>query len=358
MQFISMDLVGPFLVSGHGHRYALTVICMLTGYVFAIPIPNKEADTVVKAYLSEVYAKFGGSWKILSDNGTEFKNDLFQKVAKELGVTHKIYTAPYHPQSNGRIEGVHRFLKACVGKHVGPNLEWDEVVPLAVSAYNFFPNEHSRESPFFLMFGRDPMTPTNTLLGPRIRYFGNDFSMMSLEALRRCYQIVTDNLRFAKQRREAPHRVLTRAIVPGDSVLVKQHTATGWEPRYLEGHRVIKLVGKTKALVRDGAGHEREVHLDDLKFHFPAETLADEPIPFGRMARFRVPTHQVEDLGWKTTSALSSIVKSVARVSDSLVTVNACEIKLSTRPWISSTATTPKDVSRDEPPKKQTVKSH
>ena len=51
------------------------------------------------------------SKKILSDNGTEFKNQLFEKVAKELGVEFKCYTAPYHPQSNGRIEGFHHFLE-------------------------------------------------------------------------------------------------------------------------------------------------------------------------------------------------------------------------------------------------------
>ena len=37
----------------------------------------------VTAYVDNVYAKFGGSKKILSDNGTEFKNQLFEKVAKE-----------------------------------------------------------------------------------------------------------------------------------------------------------------------------------------------------------------------------------------------------------------------------------
>ena len=37
----------------------------------------------------------------LSDNGTEFKNELFTTVAKKLGVEHKIYSPPFHPQSNG-----------------------------------------------------------------------------------------------------------------------------------------------------------------------------------------------------------------------------------------------------------------
>ena len=42
---------------------------------------------------------------MLSDNGTEFKNELFTEVAKELGVEYKIYTPPYHPQSNGQNRG-------------------------------------------------------------------------------------------------------------------------------------------------------------------------------------------------------------------------------------------------------------
>ena len=53
-------------------------------------------------------------------------------------------------------------------------LEWDDIVPLACAAYNFLPNEHSRESPFFLMFGRDPLLPFTKLLKPKIRYLGND----------------------------------------------------------------------------------------------------------------------------------------------------------------------------------------
>ena len=103
--------------------------------------------------------KFGGSLKILSDNGTEFKNQLFKKVAKELGVKHKIYTAPYRPSSNGHIEDFHNFFKACISKHVSPRLEWTSVFPLTCAAYNFLPNEHSKESPFFLMFGRDAVLP-------------------------------------------------------------------------------------------------------------------------------------------------------------------------------------------------------
>ena len=160
MDFISMDLIGEFYPpSTHGNKYALTVICMLSGWTWCIPIPHKTAPVVIQAYLKHVHHVFGPSHKILSDNGTEFSNKLFETVAKELGVEHKIYSPPYRPQSNGRIEGFHAFLKTCLTKHVSPSVEWDEVCTLAMAAYNFLPNEHSRESPFFIMFGRDPRLP-------------------------------------------------------------------------------------------------------------------------------------------------------------------------------------------------------
>ena len=39
MEFVSMDLIGEFHPpSSKGNRYALTAVCMLTGYTFCIPI--------------------------------------------------------------------------------------------------------------------------------------------------------------------------------------------------------------------------------------------------------------------------------------------------------------------------------
>ena len=83
MKFISMDLLGEFHPpSSRGNRYALTVICMFTGYTFCIPLPNKMAKTVLKAYMDNVYCQFGGSLKILSDNGTELKTNSWKKSVK------------------------------------------------------------------------------------------------------------------------------------------------------------------------------------------------------------------------------------------------------------------------------------
>ncbi len=112
MHFIAMDLVGHLTTLSKGHQYVLTVIDMLTNYVWCIPIQDKTADIMVSAYLQEVFTKFGGSMKLLSDNGMEFKNQV-ATVADQLGLKH-VFSSPYYPQGNGCIENFHNFLKVCI----------------------------------------------------------------------------------------------------------------------------------------------------------------------------------------------------------------------------------------------------
>ena len=144
------------------------------------------------------------------------------KLAKELGLEYKLYTPPYHSASNGRIEGFHAFLKACIAKHVMPQLEWDVLIPLACAAYNFIPNEHSKESPFFLMFGRDPVLPLNTLPGPKVRYLGNDINILYLEAMKNMFEIAVTNLKLAQEKGAPKDNPLPTKLQPGDTMLVQK----------------------------------------------------------------------------------------------------------------------------------------
>ena len=307
MRFISMDLIGEFHPpSSKGNRYALTVICMFTGYTFCIPIPNKMAKTVLKAYMDNIYCQFGGSIKILSDNGTEFKNRLMEEVSEELGVEYKIYSPPYRSQSNGRIESFHYFLKACIAKHIAPQLEWDDIVPLVCTAYNFLPNEHSRESPYFLMFGRDPLLPLTKLLKPKTRYLGNDENILSLEALKNMYQLVVTNLRYAREKRQ-PKTYVEPKLKEGDFVLVKNHTAKPFQPRFRGNFRVIGQKGNQVEVKPLHGGETTKYHITDIK----KVLLADQAIAqlpdynqLGRLTKLRLNPKDIPDLGWDPQAAL------------------------------------------------------
>ena len=199
MEFISMDLVGRLSRTTSGHEYALTVICMLAGYMCCIPLKTKKAEEIVEKYFTHVAFTFGNNRNILSDNGTEFKNSLFEEVAKQLGVEYKIYSPIYRPQANGRIEGFHKLLKEGISKHMVCSLESDNILPLAAAACNWFPNEHSKEPAFFLMFGQDVVTHFTKLIKCKQRCLGDTKGLLRIEQLCRLYQFTAYNLLKARE---------------------------------------------------------------------------------------------------------------------------------------------------------------
>ena len=304
MQFISMDLIGEFHPpSQQGHRNALTVICMHTNYVFCIPLKTKTAEEVVQAYLHHVYSKFGSSEKNLSDNGTEFKNKLFEEVASQLEVEYKIYTPTYRPQCNGKIEGFHKYLKSCIAKHIINNMEWDEFTDLATAAYNFIPNVSSKESPFFLMFGRDPYMPLNKLLSQAMRYLGTDEGIPDLEALQNLLQMTTTQIEYtATKRNQSFKPVKPHNFKVGDLVLVRNHMSKAFQEKYQDSYRVVKLLGKNQLKVKDQNNCVRQVHIMDVKKTTMPEVLVkniSDYKQFGCAAKLRLNLNNIEDLGWE-----------------------------------------------------------
>ena len=85
-------------------------------------------------------------------------------------------------------------FKACIAKHIHGNAaEWDEVVPLAGAAYNFFPCQTSGESLFVLMF------PFAKLLEPAPRYWGDRGGHLKMDLLRRLYLLTAENVKRARE---------------------------------------------------------------------------------------------------------------------------------------------------------------
>ena len=68
-------------------------IDMLTGFTIAVPIKDKMASTVCDAYRAHIYCIFGSSARILTDNGTEFKNEQMDELCKQLNVKRVLLTS-------------------------------------------------------------------------------------------------------------------------------------------------------------------------------------------------------------------------------------------------------------------------
>ena len=307
MEFIAMDLIEEFHPpSSKGIRYALTAVCMLTGFTFCILIKSKKAEDVMKAYTDNICCVFGPSKKILTDNGTEFKNKLWTDVFKRKHTEHR--TSPiYSPQYNGRIKGFYKFLKATIGKQLQKGLEWDDVIPKATSAYNFFPIQSSKEAPFFLMFGWQAAVK-HMLLGSESRkYLGNKKGLLNIKLMRKLYHVIAYNLaksraaqdgnKYAKEHYHPRPKVLE----PGKNVLVSHHDSKVFKPKYLD-YCVVNMAEKNQVIVKDNHGHETKVHRRDLKVIDSDRKVAemyDELRKEGRRdVQHCMPVKQIPDLNW------------------------------------------------------------
>ena len=308
MEFIAMDLIGEFHPpSSKGNKYALMAVCMLTGFTFCIPIKSKKAEHVMKAYTDNIYCVFGPSKKILTDNGTEFINKLWTDVFKRMCTEHR--TSPiYSPQCNGRIEGFHKFLKTTIGKQLQKRLKWDDVIPKATSAYNFFLTQSSKEAPFFLMFGRQAAVKHMLLDFESPKYLGNKEGLLNIELMRKLYHIIAFNIaksraaqdgnKYAKEHYHPRPKVLE----PGKNAFIRDHDSKVFKPKYLD-YCVVKMAGKSQVIVKDNHGHETKVHRRDLKVidsNAKVVEMYGELRKEGRRdAQHCMPVKQIPDLEWE-----------------------------------------------------------
>ena len=142
--------------SKRGNRYCLVVVDYFSRYAVVVPIPNKSASTVAAALMDRVVLLFGHPGTLLSDNGTEFANELLRRLCEKIG-TRKVFTTPYRPQADGMVERFNRTLLRLLSCFVDDSQqEWDEVLPYVLYAYNTAVSRVTGMSPFTLVFGCDP----------------------------------------------------------------------------------------------------------------------------------------------------------------------------------------------------------
>ena len=88
------------------------------------------------------------------------------QVLKHLGIE-RILSAPYHLQISGKLEVFHKYLKPTLKKlcEKDPS-NWHKYINQVLMSYRVTPNLATAETPFFLVYGRDPNLPLYQLLEP------------------------------------------------------------------------------------------------------------------------------------------------------------------------------------------------
>lgn len=109
-------------------------------------------------------SRHGVPSELLSDRRQAFLSGLLKEVERVLGYR-KVNTMAYHPQTDGLVERFNRTLISMLAKTVERDgKDWDQQLPFVLFAYRASQQQSTLESPFFLLYGRDPCLPTQTVM--------------------------------------------------------------------------------------------------------------------------------------------------------------------------------------------------
>lgn len=242
-----IDLIGPFIPSlKHRNKYVMTCIDHLTGWVEAIPIPNKTNECVWQAFMENIVARYGLPEAIVTDNGGEFTAKDFDSFLKECGVKH-LKTTPYHPQTNGRVERFNGTLKRILRKLVANNeVTWEQRLPEALWAYRQTVHVSIGSSPYQVLFGMAPRQPGQCVPGmrPSLHYK----RLMSARKIARDSQEKKVKETFERRRM---HYSAPPMLHPGDVVLLKVNVTSSLSSKWDPGWMVVEVKGPVVTVHRD-----------------------------------------------------------------------------------------------------------
>lgn len=145
-----------------GHAFIHSVLDDHSRVVYS-EIHNDEKATTATAVLRRAAAWFAARGvrieRVLSDNGSCYRSDIWKQTCAELGITPK-RTRPYRPQTNGKIERFHRTLADgwAYARLYGSEAARRKALPAWIHHYN-----HHR--PHTATGNRPPITRLTNLTG-------------------------------------------------------------------------------------------------------------------------------------------------------------------------------------------------
>ena len=134
-----------------------------------IPTPDVTALSVVKA-IDKWLTTFCPPKSILSDNGPQFISSIYRDYLSNHGNIKYIFTTTYHPQCNGQIERLHRWIKerlCLISYDGGLNFvtgddDWSDYLSIIQYTYNNTVHRRTSYTPHEIIFGYKNQPISNT----------------------------------------------------------------------------------------------------------------------------------------------------------------------------------------------------
>ena len=127
-------------------------------------VPDQTALTIARLLVEQVISRHGVPSQLLSDHEAAFLSNLLRELCTVMGIK-KVNTTVYHPQTDGLVECFNRILTGMLAKTTEKgSQDWDKRLSYVLFAYRASMQSSNMESPFILLYGRNPRLPTETAL--------------------------------------------------------------------------------------------------------------------------------------------------------------------------------------------------
>lgn len=274
---VSIDTIGPLAQSENNNRYAVTIICHLSKYLITAAVPNKDSQTIAKAIFHKFILIYGPMNEILTDRGTEYKNQTLSELCKLLNIS-LVHSTAHHHETLGNIERNHRTLNEYLRSYLqGIHSKWEEFLPFFTYCYNTTPNTsfNCKFTPYDLVFGKNPKklhTLSNQIIDPIYNF--DNYVLELKYKLQLAHKTANMLLNIAKEKSKYLYDAKTNLInlKTNDQVLITNEDGHKLDSVYLGPFKVISLKNKNVAVLDEANNKIIEVHINRIKKYMPNET--------------------------------------------------------------------------------------
>ncbi|XP_049871194.1 uncharacterized protein K02A2.6-like [Pectinophora gossypiella] len=228
---LHLDYLGPIA----GRTY-LIVVDATTKWLEVFNVSSGTTTNGLIDRLCELFSRWGLPKQIVSDNGPQFTSKQFEDYTKANGIDH-IFTAPYHPASNGLAENAVKTVKRAIKKAIYEKRNIDRALCDFLIYYRNIEHSTTGESPAMLLLGRRLRTRLDMIKPDR-----------------------ESRVHRAQQRQKESAGGVSRSVDRNDEIWYKQFLKG---EKWLPG-RVIDSVGPSNFRVKGKDGVMVHRHIDQL----------------------------------------------------------------------------------------------
>lgn len=267
---ISIDIMGPYPETRAGNRFIVVAQDIFTKWTEAKAIPKATTRGISQFLREDVFMRFGYPRALLTDNGKQFKGEVWEKLCKDWKVL--AYTTPiYHPRANP-VERRNQEIKKGLRIHLrgGEQRNWDRHIPAIL--FNLRTRKNAATG----------CTPGHALLGAELQrpgewgYEDRTPEVRKPTAEERQKQIEENVLSYQKRYKDEDKQPRFQA---GEQVMIrsqkqsnkKQGFGKSLAAKYLGPYAIRELYGGSVYLV-DRDGVPTKYHQDLLRAAPPPKT--------------------------------------------------------------------------------------